>query len=53
MPKHIDASIAAEIISERFDIPLSELVDAFAEMPSETVLCCECEHRGTFGCQNG
>ena len=37
MRKHIEASKAAEIISERFDIPLGDLVDTFASIPRADV----------------
>lgn len=37
MSKYIDAVKAAEIVSERHKIPLSELVDTFAEVPTADV----------------
>lgn len=37
MSKYIDAVKAAEIVSERHKIPLSELVDIFAEVPAADV----------------
>lgn len=37
MSKYIDAVKAAEIVSERQKIPLSELVDTFAEVPTADV----------------
>lgn len=37
MSKYIDAVKAAEIVSERHKIPLSELVDTFAEVPPADV----------------
>lgn len=38
MRKHIEAPKAAEIISERFDIPLGDLVDTFASIPRADVI---------------
>lgn len=38
MSKYIDAVIAAEKISEKHNIPLSELVDTFAKIPSADVV---------------
>ena len=38
MSRYIDAVIAAEKISENHNIPLSELVDTFAEIPSADVV---------------
>ena len=37
MSKYIDAVKAAEIVSEWHKIPLSELVDTFAEVPTADV----------------
>lgn len=37
MSKYIDAVKTAEIVSERHKIPLSELVDIFAEVPTADV----------------
>lgn len=37
MSKYIDAVKAAEIVSERHKIPLSELVNIFAEVPAADV----------------
>lgn len=37
MSKYIDAVKAAEIVSERHKIPLSELVDIFTEVPTADV----------------
>ena len=37
MSKYIDAVKTAEIVSERHKIPLSELVDTFAEVPTADV----------------
>lgn len=34
MSKYINASTAAEIISEKHNIPLSDLVDTFATIPT-------------------
>lgn len=46
MSKYIDAVKTAEIVSERHKIPLSELVDTFAEVPTadvvEVVRCKDC-----------
>ncbi len=38
MSKYIDVVIAAEKISEKHNIPLSELVDTFAEIPTADVV---------------
>ena len=38
MSRYIDAVIAAEKISEKHNIPLSELVDTFAEIPATDVV---------------
>lgn len=38
MSRYIDAVIAAEKVSEKHNIPLSELVDNFAEIPSADVV---------------
>lgn len=38
MSRYIDEVIAAEKISEKHNIPLSELVDTFAEIPSSDVV---------------
>lgn len=37
MPKYVEAVKCAEVISERFGIPLADLVDVFAEIPSANV----------------
>lgn len=37
MSRYIDADKAAEIVSERHKIPLSELVDIFTEVPTADV----------------
>ncbi len=37
MSRYIDAVKAAEIVSERHNIPLYELVDTFAEVPTADV----------------
>lgn len=48
MSKYIDAVIAEEKISEKHNIPLFELVDNFAEIPSadvvEVVRCKNCKY---------
>ena len=48
MSKYINVVIAAEKISEKHNISLSELVDTFAEKPSadvvEVVRCKECKY---------
>lgn len=48
MSKYIDTVKAAEIVSERHKIPLSELVDTFAEVPTADVIkvvhCKDCRH---------
>lgn len=52
MSKYIEAVKAAEIVSERHKIPLSELVDTFAEVPTadviEVVRCKDCRHYEHF-----
>ena len=37
MPKYIEAATAAEVISQKHNIPLTDLVDTFAEIPSADV----------------
>lgn len=37
MSKYIDAIWAAEIISEKYGIPLADLVDVFADIPATDV----------------
>lgn len=37
MSRYIDAVKTAEIVSERYKIPLSELLDTFAEVPTADV----------------
>lgn len=51
MARIIDAVQAAEIISDRLDIPIADLVDVFADIPTvnsgctvRIVRCKECEH---------
>ncbi len=51
MARTIDAVRAAEIISERLYIPIADLVDVFADIPTEEsgstlkiARCKECEH---------
>lgn len=41
MSKYIDAVKTAEIVSERHKIPLSELLDTFAEVPTAYDDTCE------------
>ena len=57
MSRYIDAVIAAEKVSEKHNIPLSELVDTFAEMPSadvvEVVRCKDCKEYNTYSCAEG
>lgn len=57
MSKYIDAVIAAEKISEKHNIPLSELVDTFAEIPAtdvvEVVRCKDCKEYNTHSCAEG
>ena len=44
MAKYIEAVKSADIISEKLNIPLSDLVDVFAEIHSEDVEeVCRCE----------
>ena len=54
MPKYINAAECAEIISEKFNISLDDLVDVFAEIPAadvvEVVRCKECKKRLTSDC---
>ena len=38
MAMHIDAVKCADTISERFNIPLADLVDVFAEIPTADVV---------------
>lgn len=38
MARYIDAVSAAEIISEKLNIPLGDLVDVFAEIPTAEVV---------------
>ena len=56
MSKYIDAVKTAEIVSERYKIPLSELVDTFAEVPTadvvEAVRCKDCRHYERFTVYN-
>ena len=48
MAKYIDAKNAADIISEKMNIPLGDLVDVFSEIPTaavvEVVRCKDCKH---------
>lgn len=48
MARYIDAVICADTISEKLNIPLGDLVDVFAEVPTsdvvEVVRCKDCEH---------
>lgn len=37
MPKYIEAATAAEVVSKKHNIPLVDLVDTFAEIPSADV----------------
>lgn len=37
MPKYIEVVTAAEIVSKKHNIPLADLVDTFAEIPSADV----------------
>ena len=54
MARYIKAVECAEVISEKFNIPLSELVDEFAEIPTadvvEVVRCKDCKFRYTATC---
>ena len=54
MARYIKAVECAEVISEKFNIPLSELVDEFAEIPTadvvEVVRCKDCKFRYTTTC---
>lgn len=38
MPKYIETVKCAETISERFGIPLGDLADVFADIPSASVV---------------
>lgn len=57
MSRYIDAVIAAEKISENHNIPLFELVDTFAEIPSadvvEVVRCKDCKEYNTYSFDEG
>lgn len=57
MSRYINAVIAAEKISEKHNIPFSELVDTFAEIPSadvvEVVRCKDCKEYNTYSCAEG
>jgi predicted hydrocarbon binding protein len=48
MARYIDAVQCADIISEKLNIPLGDLVDVFAEIPTADVVevkdCEKCEH---------
>ena len=48
MPKYIEAARAATIIAEKRGIPIADLVDTFAEIPSadvaEVVRCKDCKY---------
>ena len=48
MARHIDAVKTADIISEKLNIPLGDLVDVFAEIPTADVVvavrCRDCKH---------
>lgn len=48
MARYIDAVKSADIISERLNIPLGDLVDIFADIPTadvvEVVRCKDCKH---------
>lgn len=48
MARYIDAVKSAEIISEKLNIPLGDLVDIFAEIPTadvvEVVRCKDCKY---------
>lgn len=54
MIKYVKASTASEIISARTGIPLPELVDIMAEVPTEDVQpvirCKDCDLRGREDC---
>ena len=53
MNKYIKATDAAEIISEKNKIPLGDLVDIFAEIPTadvvEVVRCKDCKYFKMMG----
>lgn len=48
MARYIDAVECADTISEKMNIPLGDLVDVFAEIPTadvvEVVRCKDCKH---------
>ena len=52
MPRYIEAVKSAEIISEKLNIPLGDLVDVFAEIPTadvaEVVKCKDCKYYDGF-----
>lgn len=54
MARYIDAKTAAEIIAQKHNIPLSALVDTFADIPSadvvEVIRCKDCALRKTEDC---
>ena len=37
MPRYIESATAAEVISQKHNIPLADLVDTFAEIPAADV----------------
>lgn len=47
--RYVKAVECAEVISKNYDIPLSDLVDVFVEIPTadvvEVVRCCDCIHK--------
>lgn len=52
MARYVDASQAAEIVSEDLKIDISELVDVFADIPTAVVCCKDCEHYDKGGCKH-
>lgn len=57
MPRYIEAVVAADMISESMNIPLVDLVDAFAKIPSvdavAVVRCKNCVYYNTNSCPDG
>lgn len=52
MSRYIDADKTAEIVSERHGIPLSELADTFAEVPTADVKEVKHGHWNTDLCES-
>lgn len=54
MSKYVKATECAEAISKKYNIPLGDLVDVFAEIPAADVVkvvrCKDCTNRKTPDC---